>query len=132
MDYKDAAGTLSASLATALAVAVFVLSPQGQLEAHPNAAQTSPEALEFLTLGSVVQWTEPKTGISVEIAPQTAYLANDGRWCRPYVMTIAHQPEQKLACRSDDGVWTDVPAHQQASMIGSQVALLGSINPTED
>lgn len=77
--------------------------------------KTAQQALASATDGSVVNWSNPKTGNGGIIIPTRSYMTGDGRTCREYRVTHAVRGEgattgaiirkDSTACLQADGTW---------------------------
>lgn len=113
MDRRDTAGIVAAS-ALLLAAGAWVFdglgfSPHGVADAR-GLEQASRQALESQPVGGAVTWRDTHTGVVATITPAMVYRDGDGRWCRPYSLTLAvndtrHPATRHIACRDANGRW---------------------------
>lgn len=87
----------------------------GKIGAHLDARdrqmmyQTTQRAMESAPDGTTQSWSNPDSGASGAITPQTTFQSAQGPECRQFSQTVSAQGEQQYgtgtACRQADGSW---------------------------
>lgn len=71
--------------------------------------RTSQQALENAQPGQTLPWSNPESGNSGTVTPQSYYQTASGQYCREYSQTISVGGRQEqghgTACRQPDGTW---------------------------
>ncbi|MBT4889551.1 MAG: glycine zipper 2TM domain-containing protein [Rhodospirillales bacterium] len=74
-----------------------------------KADEAAQDSLENNPDGETTSWSDPDSGDSVSITPQTAYINDDGEDCRDFESTITVDGKTEVAhgraCRQPDGSW---------------------------
>lgn len=74
--------------------------------AQEEAVQNS---LEYNVSGLPVTWSDPDTGITLDVTPLQTFRSRNGVYCREYEMTLTIgdkvSPQVSFACRNEDRKW---------------------------
>ncbi|MEQ9326022.1 MAG: RT0821/Lpp0805 family surface protein [Rhodospirillales bacterium] len=74
---------------------------------------TTQKTLETRQSGTTASWSNPDTGHSGTVTPQSPYQNANNQWCRPYTQTVNIDGRSETlhgtACRNAQGEW--VPAN---------------------